>query len=285
MEKLSTRRALKRHARPIIAGVALGITLIWAQNVLANPLAISKNIAKEATTCAHAIAKQERRHKIPHGLLQAISHAESGRWDAQNGAIVAWPWTVTTGGKGHFLPNRADAQAFVQSLQADGVENIDVGCMQINLKYHPDAFSSVTEAFNPYANAAYAANFLRERFAQSGSWLKAAGDYHSTTKALNASYQQKVAALWKKAEDTPAAPIQVAQASLQPPDPSLTKRFNSQFKARRMGGNIATSGQAIANRVNALKPGANLHQSPQDSFAQKRQAQLQAWRRDNGFAR
>jgi len=147
MEQISTLRAFKRHTRPIVAGVVLGLAFIWAQNALASPLQPigneAKTMSKDAQTCARAIAQQERRHAIPTGLLHAISHAESGRWDAQNGAIVAWPWTVTTEGKGHFLPNRVDAQAFVQSLQADGVKNIDVGCMQINLKYHPDAFPSL----------------------------------------------------------------------------------------------------------------------------------------------
>ena len=281
MIKLMNHRAIKRHARPILAGLVVGLTLIWAQNVLASPLQPAQNLSVEGKTCSQAITQQERRHAIPQGLLQAIAHAESGRWDAQNGAIVAWPWTVTTGGKGHFLPNRIDAQAFVQALQADGVENIDVGCMQINLKYHPDAFSSITEAFNPHANAAYAASFLRERFAASGSWLQAAGDYHSTTEHLNAAYRQKISTLWK---DTQAPPIQMAAATQQPPDPKLAQRFNNAFKARRAGGNISTTGQAITNRLNALKPGAHMGQAPQDSFARKRQAQMKAWRQDHGIA-
>jgi hypothetical protein len=313
MEKLSTRGAFRRHARPILAGVALGLTLIWAQNVLANPLQpteiITEDIAKEADTCTRAIALQERRQGIPAGLLKAISHAESGRWDAQNREILAWPWTVTTGGKGYFLPNRVDAVAFVESLQAEGVENIDVGCMQINLKYHPEAFNSIEDAFDPHANAQYAADFLRERFAVSKSWLQAAGDYHSTTAARNKTYRDKVAKLWKDTQkDTTAASttvdsakpraktnvttavtattgaaMQLAATTLPPPDASLTKRFNESFRARSTPGGMTNTGQTLTNRLNALKPGAHLNGGSADSFAQKRQMQLMAWRQDNGF--
>lgn len=290
MEQISNLRAFKRHARPILAGIALGITVIWAQSALASPLQPLENMAKEGATCARAIAKSERRHGIPQGLLKAISHAESGRWDAQNGEILAWPWTVTTGGKGHFLPNRIDAVAFVRALQADGVENIDVGCMQINLKYHPQAFPSIEQAFNPHANAAYAANFLRERFASTKSWILAAGDYHSTTPSLNKAYRQKVAKLWQDTQ-TPAT-TQVASASSTssylPPDSSLNKRFNKAFRERRKRDSILGTGQAIANRLNALKPGAHLGraagQSQADRFARNRQSQLMAWRQNNGFA-
>lgn len=285
MENLSNIRAFKRHARPILAGVILGITVIWAQSAMAAPQQASENITKQSRTCAAAIATQERRQGIPAGLLKAISHAESGRWNAENGEIVAWPWTVMTGGKGHFLPNRAAAISFVKARQAEGVENIDVGCMQINLKYHPDAFASLDQAFNPNANAAYAASFLRERFAVKKSWILAAGDYHSTTAALNKAYRQKITKLWSGTRKLPASsPQSVASLSIAPLDVDRTKWFNKAFSARRSGGVLSGSGQVIANRLNALKFSANAERSLGSNFAAKRQSQLMAWRQDNGLA-
>ena len=50
--------------------------------------------------CAEQTALIERRTGVPKHLLRAISLAESGRWDASKRANVAWPWTVTSGGKG-----------------------------------------------------------------------------------------------------------------------------------------------------------------------------------------
>lgn len=292
------------YTRPIVAGLAAGVVLLLAEHALSAPLPNSAQLfEKEANTCITAIAHQERAKGIPHGLLQAISLAESGRWfedtGKARGEIIAWPWTVTTGGKGHFLPNRVDAVAFVQALQANGVENIDVGCMQINLKYHPDAFSSIEQAFNARTNATYAANFLKTRHAVSKSWIQAAGDYHSTTPELNRGYRAKVSKLWKQTTQTNIltasadkhssnelnAPTQPHKTIIVQVDPAATQRFNKAFKMRRSGVSNTRAGQEIVNRVNALKPGAHLvrptGQSREETFAHNRQAQLAAWRQSN----
>ena len=68
---------------------------------------------------------------------------------------------------------RREAVAAVRGLQARGVRSIDVGCMQVNLMHHPDAFPSLDVAFDPQANAAYAARFLKELYAQTGDWTRA----------------------------------------------------------------------------------------------------------------
>lgn len=284
------------YTRPIMAGVAAGMVLLLADHALSAPLSDSNQaFEKEANTCVSAIQEQERAKGIPHGLLQAISLAESGRWfenaGQDKGAIIAWPWTVTTGGKGHYLPNRMDAVAFVKSLRADGVENIDVGCMQINLKYHPDAFTSIDKAFDAHTNAQYAADFLKRRFEASKSWMQAAGDYHSTTPSLNEVYRTKVSSLWQKtaqsdfmtATAAPTAPA--ASTTIVQPDRSLTDRFNRAFQMRKNTTVHVRAGQEIANRVNALKPGASLAssggQARADTFAQRRQSQLASWRLNN----
>jgi len=284
MKKISNLSTYVRTVRPILAGLGVGLCFIWAQSAFATS---SQRIAKEAKTCDVAIQYQERRLGIPKGLLSAISLAESGRWNEANGATIAWPWTVTTGGKGYFLPNRMDAIAYVKSLQADGVENIDVGCLQINLKYHPDAFVSIAQAFDANANATYAANFLAERFALSKSWIKAAGDYHSTTPALNKSYRKRVAKLWNnRPQSAPKKRVVVTKRPLTTlPNMSLTKRFNAAFRARTDANMMERPGLDIANRVNALKPGASIRRSKagsrESTFAKKRQSQLLAWRQLN----
>ncbi len=96
-------------------------------------------------------------------------------------------------------------------MQAQGIRSIDVGCMQINLMHHPDAFPSLEVAFDPQANAAYAVRFLKELFAQSGDWTKATGTYHSATPDLGTDYQRKVAAVWpeelRQASSALASPL------------------------------------------------------------------------------
>ncbi|MGH7155948.1 MAG: transglycosylase SLT domain-containing protein, partial [Acetobacteraceae bacterium] len=93
-------------------------------------------------------------------------------------------------------PTKALAVATVADLQAMGVQSIDVGCMQINLMYHPAAFRSLDQAFDPHANARYAARFLTVLYDRTGDWTQAAGAYHSQTPTLGASYRARVLARW-----------------------------------------------------------------------------------------
>lgn len=271
--------------RPIMAGLAVGMALLLADRALSAPLVHDAQVLdKHRHTCSAAISRHERVKGIPKGLLHAISLAESGRWvensETAKGESFAWPWTVTTGGQGYFLPNRADAVAFVKSLQADGVENIDVGCMQINLKYHPDAFVSIEQAFVPEQNAAYAANFLKSRYDVSKSWIEAAGDYHSTTPERHRAYAAKISALWQKTAQNSYRVASVAPTAQ--PDYGRTQRLNQAFQMRRSGADGYRAGQEIANRVRALKPGYNLGgENRQETFAQRRQAQLARWRQNN----
>src|SRR5271166_1671246 len=152
--------------------------------------------AVQGLLCRSAVAAVERGSGIPAHLLAAISRVESGRRDPVTGAVHPWPWTVNVEGEGHFYDTKAEAVAAVRAMQARGIRSIDVGCSQINLMHHPDAFPNLDVAFDPQANAAYAARFLKELFAQSGDWNKAMAMYHSATPELGAEYRQQVLAVW-----------------------------------------------------------------------------------------
>lgn len=138
--------------------------------------------------CETAIAGAESALHLPARLLGAIADVESGRPDAK-GTIRPWPWTIDAEGQGQFFATKADAIAAVQALQASGVRSIDVGCMQVNLMHHPNAFASLDAAFDPAANALYAARFLNSLYGVSGSWVQATAAYHSETPAIGADYQ------------------------------------------------------------------------------------------------
>lgn len=148
--------------------------------------------------CRRLIGAAERRHRIPAQLLSAIALTESGRWMVETGAIIAWPWTVYAQGEGNFHPNQAAASAAVKHLRARGVTNIDVGCMQINLQYHAEAFPDAETALTPGRNIDYAADLLRRLYNKHHSWLQAVAYYHSATKSLNIPYRRKVMARWYK---------------------------------------------------------------------------------------
>ena len=146
--------------------------------------------------CRSAIANVERSSGIPDHLLAAIGQVESGRRDQRTGSWHPWPWTINAEGQGYFFDTKAQAIAAVRTMQARGVQSIDVGCMQINLRYHPNAFATLEQAFEPQVNVTYAARFLTQLFGQSGSWTKAAALYHSATPERGADYQRRVLALW-----------------------------------------------------------------------------------------
>ncbi|NJO38254.1 MAG: lytic transglycosylase domain-containing protein [Rhizobiales bacterium] len=150
------------------------------------------------TLCDTHAAAHERANQIPPGLLQAVALAESGRWLADDQSTRPWPWTVTSGADSFYLPSKDAAIAKVRELKARGRTNIDVGCMQINLHYHPRAFASLEEAFDPDANVAYGSKFLKELRLQTRSWGKATAHYHSQNQTRGNAYRSKVYGFWRK---------------------------------------------------------------------------------------
>ena len=143
--------------------------------------------------CAYAAAKAEQEYAIKPHLLQTISMVESGRWDNKLGKRTAWPWTVHANGKGHYYKSKSAAVAAVKAMQQQGITNIDVGCMQINLKYHGKEFRSVEEAFDPEKNASYSAKFLKQLHKRNKEdWKKTAMHYHSKNWRKGINYKNRL---------------------------------------------------------------------------------------------
>lgn len=201
-----------------VKGTVIPLVLAFAAGT-AVPAAASTG-GEPHGACADAIANAERAERIPAHLLAAIARAESGRYDAVSRQTRPWPWTVMAERKGRYFETKRQAIAAVRALQRRGVSNIDVGCMQINLRHHPDAFASLQQAFDPGANAAYAATFLAALHTETGSWERAAGRYHSATPKYNRPYRQKIMRLWAE-ERGGATPVvaEVEKTSEEtPPD-------------------------------------------------------------------
>lgn len=163
----------------------------------------------DGVVCLRHIAAAETLHGMPAGLLAAIGYTESGRTVDRRQRTV-WPWTVNADGAGHYFESKAAAVAFVERLKGNGVESIDVGCLQINLRHHPGAFGTLEDAFDPASNVAYGATFLSALRAETGSWIKAARRYHSATPALGKAYAERVLAAWAEyGEPLPVPPATV----------------------------------------------------------------------------
>ena len=174
----------------------------WAE---AAPAALASELDDPLNQCERAGVSEELASGLPQGLLLAIGRVESGRWDSARGRVTAWPWTINAAGKGQWFETKAAAAQTVRDLMGGGTRSIDVGCFQISLLWHPAAFSSLEQAFDPAANAAYAARFLLGLFGQTGSWEAAVEAYHSADPTLGFAYRKQVYATWAAAAPVTAS--------------------------------------------------------------------------------
>ncbi|MBE9637049.1 lytic transglycosylase domain-containing protein [Salipiger mangrovisoli] len=129
--------------------------------------------------CIREILRAQLRHQIPGNLLLGIGLQESGMM--HEGELTIWPWTANAEGDGRYFNNPETAASWVRARQKDGVASVDVGCMQVNLRWHPEAFVSLEHGFDPARNVDYAARLLVSLYEQTGDWVEAAGRYHSAT--------------------------------------------------------------------------------------------------------
>jgi hypothetical protein len=146
--------------------------------------------------CARHIAEAEKRLDIPSQLLLGIAMVESGVWDRERARNIAWPWTVYAQQNGHRFASKEEALSVIHDNYNLGERNIDIGCMQINLQYHAQAFGSLEELLEPGNNVAYAALLLKSLYRDARSWSTAIARYHSWTPKLARVYRDKVKRAW-----------------------------------------------------------------------------------------
>lgn len=180
------------------------------------------SLIEGAKLCTRNLPRYERAYGIPTHLLSAIASTESGRYHSGLKLSVPWPWTINAEGKGYFFDSKQEAIAAVRRLQSQGISSIDVGCMQVNLHHHPQAFLNLDDAFEPERNVAYAASFLRTLYEEQKSWKSAAASYHSRTYSRGMDYVGKVYDRWLGILDkVRAARSQLAQSNTSPATPSF----------------------------------------------------------------
>jgi hypothetical protein len=197
-----------------LAASHLGRRLVLGAIAIA--LTLSPAAAHQGQLCIGAIQAAERRFDLPSGLLMAVALTETGR--RVGNVLAPWPWSINAAGEGAWLEHRRAAIERTRALQASGVESIDVGCMQVNLRWHATAFDSLEAAFEPRTNVAYAARHLKELRARSRNWLEAAGYYHSADPARAGPYLARLHRNWSAVLDgfsdsrmlLPPAPGQIA---------------------------------------------------------------------------
>lgn len=152
--------------------------------------------------CTRAATEASRQTGVPYQVLLAIALVETGRNDRP------WPWTVNVGGEGDWFDSAGAAEAYAESVIDAGKTNLDLGCFQLNYRWHGAAFASVADMLDPDRNAIYAAEFLANHFQRTGDWAAAAAAYHSATPENAGAYRAKFETAYAglAGEDLPALP-------------------------------------------------------------------------------
>lgn len=140
--------------------------------------------------CLNAAQMAARETGVPLRVLLAITLTETGRQDGEGG-FVPWPWALNQGGESHWFATQQEALEHLAPALAAGTTNIDLGCFQLNWRWHNAGFASATAMMEPEENALYAANLLARLYADSGDWSVAAGAYHSATPAYANRYKAR----------------------------------------------------------------------------------------------
>ena len=155
-------------------------------------------MASASMVCEQAARHAAERTDVPLSILRAVTLAETGQTRFDEKRLAAWPWAVQAEMTGHWFPDAPSAIAFAQSLISQGKSNIDIGCFQLNIRWHSKAFQSLEDMFSPERNALYAANFLSQLYQETGDWRSAVGRYHSRNLDLAEAYLQRLETLFER---------------------------------------------------------------------------------------
>jgi len=176
-----------------------------------------------AEICERAIVAGARAVGVPPEVLHAISLTETGRPDG--GRLRPWPSRLIA--QGHWFKSRDEAFAFATASVAANRPSFDVGCFQINYYWHGRNFPSLETMFDPVAGATYAARFLKSLYLERGSWLAAAGAYHSQSpdraSVYRARFERILAGIGGNADLAVAAASPAPAAVTEAPRKSRTR--------------------------------------------------------------
>lgn len=144
-----------------------------------------------ADDCESSIRGAETKYGLPPYLLAAIAITESGYRERPH------PFAMNISGRQYFASGTAEMDRIVAANGGDQA-SIDVGCLQINLRWHASRFRDWHSLLVPRYNAEYAALYLTELKRSMGSWSAAVGAYHSRTPWRSTSYACLVSRRWSQ---------------------------------------------------------------------------------------
>lgn len=205
-----------------------------------------------AALCEQAIANGARRGGVPPEVLHAVALTETGR--NTGGRMRPWPWAINREGKGYWFKSQAEALAFGKESLTAGRPSFDVGCVQINYRWHGQAFPSLEQMFDPEYTATYAAQFLRNLYEERGSWSEAAGAYHSLTPDKAGIYRERFDRILAGLDPNALPDAGALVARAEPARRHSTRQERREAQRRAMAERIARAGPPLAPLAGSIAP-------------------------------
>jgi hypothetical protein len=137
-----------------------------------------------------------QRHGLDPLLLYAVALQETQRPRGE-GTASPWPWTLRSAEGPRFYERQAEADADLRGLLGR-YRNIDVGLMQVNLRWHGHRVVEPGALLDARTNLAVAAEILAQaiRSAPGDPELGVGRYHHWNDERVARSYGRKVLALW-----------------------------------------------------------------------------------------
>jgi Transglycosylase SLT domain len=188
--------------RLVVVATGVGVFLFHpAMNSTAGSAPFfAKQPRTPADMCDAAARQASVETGVPYDVLRAVSRVETGR--RTEFGLQPWPWAVNDGGKGFWFKTRNEAVTHLRRNLALGHTNFDVGCFQVNFRWHGHAFDSVDDMITPLGNARFAATFLSNLFQEFADWRQAVAAYHSRTPDLGGRYAERFDSVYQHLKPT-----------------------------------------------------------------------------------
>ncbi len=136
------------------------------------------------------------RHQLDPYVLYAVALVESAKRNGPN-HITPWPWAINKSGKSIIPASQQEARCILNKALAEGSQNIDVGLMQINFRWHGYRVDKPEHLLNPVINLQIGALLLAEAIQSvPNNLVLGIGRYHSWQNVSAAvAYGRKVLAV------------------------------------------------------------------------------------------
>ena len=245
-------------SRPVLSLLLMLLALIAPAGARAAAAAGDNRAEAYAAVCEQAALQAAAESGVPPDILTALTLTETGR--KLNGRLRPWAWSVNAEGAGSWHDDPQSLLAFAEERVRQGRTNMDLGCFQINYRWHGQHFASVADMLDPLSNARYAARFVRELYQDTGDWRAAAGAFHSRTPHYASKYLARFDQLRAMVNERglpqagPHQAVQVAGLAPTRTRPRGTRAAPDLWRSDMAHGISVRAGVGTGRRVAAVDP-------------------------------